>query len=160
MIGNKEKIAMRQNSGRMLFQAGMSLLEVLIGILIFAIGIMALTQLQGSLARSAGDANTRTVAINIAEQVIERQRGFSRITTDPAGIEYAYADIATAPKYTVARGDLSFNVEITVTVTGTTALPAVHHHRTPGGGRFGFQTDDGKSRLGPRDREGARVHDR
>ncbi len=106
---------MRQNSGRMLFQAGMSLLEVLIGILVFAIGIMALTQLQGGLARSAGDANTRTVAINIAEQVIERQRGFSRITTDPAGIEYAYADIATAPKYTVPRGDLSFNVETTVT---------------------------------------------
>ena len=67
----------------------MSLLEVLIGILVFAVGIMALAQLQSSLARSAGDANTRTVAINIAEGVIERHRGFSRVSTDPDGIENA-----------------------------------------------------------------------
>ena len=43
--------------------AGMSLFEVLIGIVIFAFGMMALVQLQGSMARSAGDANTRTVGV-------------------------------------------------------------------------------------------------
>ena len=105
---------MKQNPGPVRRQAGTSLLEVLIGILVFAIGIMALTQLQGSLARSAGDANTRTVAINIAEEAIERRRGFSRVTADPDGIEYAYADIAPA-QYSVARGELTYNVNIGVT---------------------------------------------
>ncbi|HLF31625.1 MAG TPA: prepilin-type N-terminal cleavage/methylation domain-containing protein, partial [Xanthomonadales bacterium] len=94
--------------------AGMTLLEVLVGIVIFAIGIMALVQLQGSLARAAGDANTRTVAVNIAEEIIEVQRGFSRITHDPDGVEYAYADIAPA-EYTVTRGGLTYNVDISVT---------------------------------------------
>ncbi len=105
---------MKQNPATARRQAGTSLLEVLIGILVFAIGIMALTQLQGSLARSAGDANTRTVAINIAEEAIERRRGFSRVTADPDGIEYAYADIAPA-LYSVARGELTYNVNIGVT---------------------------------------------
>ena len=72
---------------------GMSLLEVLVAIVIFATGILALTQLQSSLARSTGDASLRTVAVNIAEDTIERNRGFSRLTTDPDGIELAYADI-------------------------------------------------------------------
>ncbi len=94
--------------------AGMSLLEVLIGIAIFAIGILALTQLQGSLARSASDANTRTIAINVAEDTIERLRGFSRISKDPDGIEYSYEDIEPA-QYTVSRGDLTFNVNVGVT---------------------------------------------
>ena len=94
-------------------QTGMGLLEVLAGIAIFAIGILALTQLQSSLARSAGDANTRTVAVNIAEETIERHRGFSRVTIDPDGIEYSYADVAPSQS-TVARGDLDFNIDVSV----------------------------------------------
>jgi prepilin-type N-terminal cleavage/methylation domain-containing protein len=93
--------------------SGMSLLEVLVAIVIFAIGIMALSQLLGGLSRSAGDANTRTVAINIAEDVIERHRGFSRISVDPDGIEYAYEDISPA-QYGVTQGSLDYNVDIGV----------------------------------------------
>lgn len=93
--------------------AGMTLLEVLVGIIIFAFGILALTQLQGALSRSAGDASTRTIAINIAEEVIERHRGFSRISTDPDGIEYSYEDIAPA-QYAVTRGNFGFSVDISV----------------------------------------------
>jgi type II secretory pathway pseudopilin PulG len=92
----------------------MTLLEVLVGIVIFAIGILALTQLQGGLARSAADANTRTVAVNIAEDAIERRRGFSRVTQDPDGIEYAYLDIEPA-QYTITRGGITYNVNIQVT---------------------------------------------
>jgi type II secretory pathway pseudopilin PulG len=95
-------------------QRGISLLEVLVGIVIFAIGMLALTQLQGGLARSAGDATTRTVAINIAEDAIERQRGFSRVTKDPDGIEPAYLDIEPM-QYTVTRGGIDYNVDVQVT---------------------------------------------
>lgn len=93
--------------------AGMSLLEVLVGIVIFAIGILAITQLQSSLARSAGDANTRTVAINLAESVVERFRGFSRVSKDPDGIEYAYEDIE-ANGYAALRAGITYNVDIDV----------------------------------------------
>jgi prepilin-type N-terminal cleavage/methylation domain-containing protein len=93
---------------------GMSLLEVLVGIVIFATGMLALSQLQGSLARSAGEAATRTVAINIAEEVIERQRGFSRVTKDPDGIESAYLDIEPM-QYTVTRGTIDYAVDVEVT---------------------------------------------
>ena len=41
-------------------QKGFNLLEVLIGIAIFVIGMMALASLQGNLTRSASDANART----------------------------------------------------------------------------------------------------
>lgn len=104
---------MKDHPARPAFHAGMSLLEVLVGIIIFAVGILALTQLQGSLARSAGDSNTRTVAINIAEEIIERHRGFSRISTDPNGIENAYEDISSE-QYSVLVGDLNYAVDITV----------------------------------------------
>ena len=104
---------MTTNSARTIRHAGMSLLEVLVGILVFAVGIMALAQLLSSLARSAGDANTRTVAINVAESVIERHRGFSRVSTDPDGIEYAYEDIASE-QFPVRVGDLNYDVDIAV----------------------------------------------
>lgn len=112
--------------------AGMTLLEVLIGIIIFAFGILALVQLQSSMARSASDANTRTVAVNIAEETIELKRGFSRLTKDPEGIEYAYADIEPG-QYPVARGGQNYNTTINVTdywynknsMSFTTTEPAV-----------------------------------
>ena len=45
-------------------ESGTTLLEVLIGIVIFALGIMALAQLQGNLSKGSADSNARTVAIN------------------------------------------------------------------------------------------------
>ena len=39
--------------------AGFSLLEVLIGMVIFALGMMALAQLQGNLSKSSADSNIR-----------------------------------------------------------------------------------------------------
>ncbi|MEJ8568496.1 type IV pilus modification PilV family protein [Elongatibacter sediminis] len=103
--------AVESNQG---MQTGMTLLEVLVGITVFAVGILALTQLQGGLARSAAESNTRTVAINIAEEAIETNRGFSRITQDPDGLEYAYLDIETR-QYTVTRGGITYSVDLQVT---------------------------------------------
>jgi type IV pilus modification protein PilV len=81
--------------------AGYTLIEVLVGILIFALGMMALAKLQGNLARNSGDANARTVATNIAEETIEAARTFGRIDSD--GVNAAYNDI----------------VDGTVTISGT-----------------------------------------
>lgn len=95
------------------FQAGFNLLEVLIAIAIFAIGMMALASLQGNLTRSAADANTRTVATNIAEELIENRRGFARIT-DPTNTFPAFDDIVNETA-TVTRGGITYTVVSDVT---------------------------------------------
>ena len=103
-------------------QKGFNLLEILIAIVIFSIGMLALVQLQGGLTRSASDAGVRTVAANIAESAFERARSFSRLTTDPDGTERAYADIATGTA-SVYRGGINFAVASTVSdyyYSGTT----------------------------------------
>ena len=78
-------------------QIGFSILEVVIGIFIFVVGMLALAALQGALTRSMADSKVRTTAVTLAEQVLESQRGFSLLTTDPAGVLHAYNDIVSYP---------------------------------------------------------------
>ncbi len=76
-------------------QRGFSLMEVLIGIAIFAIGMLALASLQGALTRSTAEAKVRTTAVNIAERIIEGQRGFALVSAG-AGT-FSFADIVDVP---------------------------------------------------------------
>ena len=92
--------------------SGFTLIEVLMGILIFAVGMLALAKLQGNLARNSGDANARTVATNIAEEVIEEARIFGQITSD--GTNAAYNDIVDGSS-TITRGGNVFTVASDVT---------------------------------------------
>ena len=73
---------------------GYTLIEVLVGMIIFALGIMALASLQGGLARNSSESNANTVANNIAEEVVEAFRTFSQTPVDPAGVFDAFEDIA------------------------------------------------------------------
>lgn len=63
-------------------QRGVSMLEVLIAMVVFAIGLLAIASLQGELLRSSGDAKTRTVAVNLAQDKLEELRGFSALQGD------------------------------------------------------------------------------
>src|SRR3989304_6828834 len=92
--------------------AGFSLLEVLIGMVIFALGMMALAQLQGSLSKSSADSNIRSVAINIAEENIEAARTFSQVTGG-AGVN-AFNNIISGSR-TETRGGIDYNLTSTVT---------------------------------------------
>lgn len=103
---------MKTFNARKRANSGFTLLEVLIGILIFAIGMMALAKLQGNLARNSGDANARTVATNIAEETIEAARTFSQITSD--GANAAYNDIVDSTD-TIPRAGNLFEVDTDVT---------------------------------------------
>lgn len=58
---------------------GMALLDVLLAIVIFVVGMLALASLQGNLTRSSADANVRTVGSNIAEELIEDLRTIESI---------------------------------------------------------------------------------
>lgn len=63
-------------------QRGVSMLEVLIAMVVFAVGLLAIASLQGELLRSSGDAKTRTVAVNLAQDKLEELRGFSGLQGD------------------------------------------------------------------------------
>jgi type IV pilus modification protein PilV len=102
---------MKWNSNRRTHR-GYTLIEVLIGILIFAVGMMALAKLQGNLARNSGDSNARTVATNIAEEVIETSRNFVQVTSD--GSNSAYNDIVDGTE-TIIRSGNQYTVVTDVT---------------------------------------------
>ena len=103
---------MKNTNARKRNSSGFTLIEVLIGILIFAVGMLALAKLQGNLARNSGDANARTVATNIAEEVIEEARIFGQIDSD--GTNAAYNDIVDGTR-TITRGGNVFTVASDVT---------------------------------------------
>ena len=105
---------MMERNMKFLSQRGFSLLEVVIAIGIFAIGMLALASLQGSLTRSSADANLRMVADNIAERTLEDLRAFTRIDVDLVGSEQAYDDIQDKPSTTVTDGGVSFKRTINV----------------------------------------------
>ena len=91
---------------------GYTLIEVLIGMVIFALGMMALAQLQSGLARNSTDSNARTVAVNLAEELIESARAFNRIDSD--GVNPAYNDIVDGTR-TITRAGNSYAVVTDVT---------------------------------------------
>jgi type IV pilus modification protein PilV len=103
---------MKTSIARKQAQKGYTLVEVLVGILIFAVGMMALAQLQGNLAQNSSDSNARTVAANLAEEAIETARSFSQITSD--GINDAYNDIVDGTA-TVTRAGNVYTVTTDVT---------------------------------------------
>jgi type IV pilus assembly protein PilV len=52
------------------YQSGMMLLEALIGILIFSIGILALVAMQAAAVGAVADAQYRVEAVNLANQML------------------------------------------------------------------------------------------
>lgn len=61
-------------------QAGVSLVEVLVAVVVFAIGLLAIAALQGTLVRSGNDSKSRTVATSLAEQKMEEFKSFTKET--------------------------------------------------------------------------------
>jgi type II secretory pathway pseudopilin PulG len=98
-------------------QHGFSILEVVIGIFIFVVGLLALVALQGALTRSMADSKFRTTAANLADREIERQRGFTRLLTAVTpGVPHAYNDIVTpGTDPTPEVGGVTYTIDMNVT---------------------------------------------
>ncbi len=91
---------------------GYTLLEVLIGMVIFALGMMALMQLQGNLTKSSADSNARSVAVNIAEETIENARTFAQVT---GGVGLNAFNNIVSGSATTSRGGINYTVARVVT---------------------------------------------
>jgi type IV pilus modification protein PilV len=98
---------------------GYSLIEVLIGIVIFAVGIMAIAQFQGKLSKSSADSTARTIASNVAEEEIERLRSFSQVAATGNPDFPGFGDIVSsdpdATPVVRTRGNIDYTVETVVT---------------------------------------------
>jgi len=103
------------------FQRGVTLLEVVLAIAVFTFGMLALAHLQSNIGRSSTDSNTRTVAVNIAEEIIERARNWKRLGADPNNpstfpdVIYAFDDLSGTMTATVQRGGVDYNVTAEIT---------------------------------------------
>ncbi len=84
---------------------GFTLIEVMLALLILAVGILAISKLQGTLIKNSSNANQRAVAVSLAQKKIDDLRSFTE--TDLTGgsdwgcpspglsaASLAYADIA------------------------------------------------------------------
>ena len=108
MKPDTNQLKLKMNGPRM---TGGMLLEVVLAIAVFAIGMLAIMQLQGNLTRSSADANTRTVATNIAEELIEDIRGFEKVQADAGTDEIEYLElVGNALTDTVTRGGIEYSV--------------------------------------------------
>jgi len=108
MKRNSKQLKITLNGKRI---AGGMLLEVVLAIAVFAFGMLALMQLQGNLTRSSADANTRTVATNIAEEIVENIRGFQSVQPVADPDEWGYLElVGTALNKSVTRGGMEYTV--------------------------------------------------
>jgi Tfp pilus assembly protein PilV len=90
-------------------------MEVLIGIAIFAIGMLALASLQGALTRATVESKVRTEAASIAEQQIESQRGFGQLGAT-TGV-FDYSDIVSGTRTVPSPTSSGITYTVTQTVT-------------------------------------------
>jgi len=71
---------------------GFSLIEVLVAVVILSVGLLALASLQSHLVRGSSASRSQSIATGIAQQTMERLRGF----TTKTGGSGSYASIATS----------------------------------------------------------------
>ncbi len=95
-------------------QQGFNMLDVVIAMVVLAVGVLGFAQYQASLMRANTDARLRTMASNIAQETIETQRRFVRLYSDPDGLEFAFDDI-TDRSENHSMGGVGFSISQTVT---------------------------------------------
>lgn len=78
-------------------QRGFGLIEVLISMLVFAVGAVALVKLQGELIQGGSNANARSVALSIAQEKLDDLRAFQCVS--PATTGACAANSALKPTY-------------------------------------------------------------
>lgn len=106
---------------------GFGLIEVMVALVILAVGILGISKLQGTLIRNSSDANQRAVAVSIAQQKIDDLKSFAKLTVGSAtdavpdtwvpGIApslLSYAHIANNKGGTIGKADATTPFAVTV----------------------------------------------
>lgn len=75
-------------------QRGIGLIEVLVAVLVLAIGLVGIAALQGNLLKSGNNAKARAVATTLAQEKIEDLRSFTQLVAGTDGT-FGWAEIGT-----------------------------------------------------------------
>lgn len=88
---------------------GFSLIEVMVAVVILAVGLMGLAKFQGELTRSAAETKTRASALALAERKLEDLRSFAEISipATPVANTYYFDEIADNAGGTESGGALN-----------------------------------------------------
>ncbi|MED5510772.1 MAG: type IV pilus modification protein PilV [Pseudomonadota bacterium] len=73
-------------------QKGIGLIEIMVALVVVAIGILGIAQLQNKVVRNASDANARAIAAVLAQKKVDQLRSFNFLST--ANPEYGAGDFA------------------------------------------------------------------
>jgi Tfp pilus assembly protein PilV len=92
-------------------QAGISLLEALVALVVMSFGMLALAAMQLNLSRNADVAKQRSEALRIAEERIELARSFTQLTANAGAVDWVNLQTDVASPATVTT-----NATYTVTV--------------------------------------------
>lgn len=80
-------------------QYGIGLIEIMVALVVVAVGILGIAKLQSSVVRSASDANARAFAAKIAQNKIDELRSFSELSDEQ------FADATTVFSYSQITDD-------------------------------------------------------
>lgn len=89
---------------------GFSLVEVMIALLVLALGILGISKLQSTLIRNSSDANQRAVAASVGQEKIDELKSFIEVS----GGANSYVATIVDDDDQVARGNYVFDLEWTV----------------------------------------------
>ncbi len=100
-------------------QAGVSLIEALVALVILSFGMIAMVGMQATMRLNADISKQRGEAVRIAQAEVERLRGFTRLASTGGASSSAYADISTlAEPQVVADFATNTQFKLTRTVVG------------------------------------------
>lgn len=90
-------------------QGGFSLVEIMVAVVVLAIGLLGLAKFQSELTRSAAETKTRASALALAERKLEDLRAFSEVITPatPVVDTFYFDEIAANAGGTESGGSLN-----------------------------------------------------
>ncbi len=81
-------------------ETGFSLLEVLIALIVLAVGLISVAKFQGTIIKSGSLAKARTVATHLAQEKLDDLRNYEvLITTDPTTFAIVGCNVAGKMRY-------------------------------------------------------------
>ncbi len=142
---NLGRLTMHTKSLNHQSQSGTGLIEVLVAILVLAVGMLGMSKLNALLIRDGGTANNRAIAVSLAQEKLDDLRGFkwisptssygedcgagifcfSEIATNAGGYEAPVSGTLRFPTGAVTVGNTSFNRTWTVVDNGSFKLVTV-----------------------------------
>lgn len=115
----------RGREGQMIRRmAGISLIELMVTVVVIAVGMTALVKFHGKVIKTNAIANQRNEAINMAQAKLEELRTFDAVE-DGVGVTAAYASIVTGSD-DIDMANTSYEREWTITEDATAGYKTIN----------------------------------